>query len=89
MQILHFISSILLHKLHPFVKLNLQLADQSCYQLVKKNHQTIEYSNEDVKKPVVHVMSTSEGYYKLLICYRSGKKSQTFNANIVLLFELK
>lgn len=34
---------------------------QSCYQLVKKNHQTIEYSNEDVKKPVVHVMSTSEG----------------------------
>lgn len=33
---------------------------QSCYQLVKKNHQTIEYSNEDIKKPVVHVMSTSE-----------------------------
>lgn len=62
MQILHFISSILVHKLYPFVKLNLQIADQSCYQLVKKNHQTIEYSDEDVKNPVVHVMSTSEGY---------------------------
>lgn len=33
---------------------------QSCYQLVKKNHQTIEYSNEDEKKPVVHVISTSK-----------------------------
>lgn len=40
--------------------MNLQIADQSCYQLVKKNYQTIEYSNEDVKKPVVHVKSTSE-----------------------------
>lgn len=35
---------------------------QSCYQLVKKkNRQIIEYSNEDIKKPVVHVKSTSEG----------------------------
>lgn len=36
---------------------------QSCYQLVKKNNQTIEYSDEDVKNPVVHVMSTSEGLH--------------------------
>nr|XP_034316660.1 uncharacterized protein LOC105334870 isoform X2 [Crassostrea gigas] len=34
---------------------------QSCYQLVTKNHQTIEYSNEDEKKPVIHVISTSDG----------------------------
>lgn len=45
-----------------FVKVNLQIADQSCYKLIKKNHQTIEYSNKDIKKPVVHVKSTSEGY---------------------------
>lgn len=36
---------------------------QSCYQLVKKNQQTIEYSNEDIKKPVVHVKSTSKGLH--------------------------
>lgn len=57
-----FFSSIVIHKLYHFVKLNLQIVDQSCYQLVKKNHQTIEYSNEDEKKPVVHVISTSKGY---------------------------
>lgn len=36
---------------------------QSCYKLIKKNHQTIEYSNKDIKKPVVHVKSTSEGLH--------------------------
>nr|XP_034331054.1 uncharacterized protein LOC117690691 isoform X3 [Crassostrea gigas] len=36
---------------------------QSCYQLVKKNHQKIEYSNEDIKKPVIHVLSTSKGLH--------------------------
>lgn len=41
---------------------NRTIFDQSCYQLVKKkNRQIIEYSNEDIKKPVVHVKSTSEG----------------------------
>lgn len=34
---------------------------QSCYQLVKKNNQTIEYSNKDKKKPAVYEKSTSEG----------------------------
>lgn len=34
---------------------------QSCYQLVTKNHQTIEYSYEDEKKPVINVISTSDG----------------------------
>lgn len=63
MKILHLISSILIHTLYPFVKLNLQIADQSCYQLVKKNNQTIEYSNKDKKKPAVYEKSTSEGYY--------------------------
>lgn len=44
------------------VKLNLKFVDQSCYQLVTKNHQTIEYSYEDEKKPVINVISTSDGY---------------------------
>lgn len=33
---------------------------QSCYQLTK-NHQIIEYIAEDIKKPVIHVISTSDG----------------------------
>lgn len=53
------------------VKLNLKFVDQSCYQLVTKNHQTIEYSYEDEKKPVINVISTSDGYdgYYLFLFY--------------------
>lgn len=71
------------HEIYSSVKPNLQIADQSCYQLVKKkNRQIIEYSNEDIKKPVVHVKSTSEGYGVI-------NRGKPFNANIVLFIELK
>lgn len=89
MQILHFFSSIVIHKLYHFAKLNLQISDQSCYQLVKKNQQTIEYSNEDIKKPVVHVKSTSKGYDELLNCYKSGRGGGIHKHSMqILLFSL-